>query len=109
MLAGGSNPPKIAKIFIAPSRFAAGIPLKILDAAAHGMPIVATSLLGQQLGWTNGEELLLADTAEDFAENCIKLYTNPDLWQKLRDNALNRVMRDCSQQSFDQILKQILF
>jgi len=98
-----------AKIFIAPSRFAAGIPLKILDAAAHGIPIIATTLLGQQLGWTNGEELLLADTAEDFAECCIKLSNNPELWQKLRDNALNRVMRDCSQEAFDQTLRKILF
>ena len=97
------------KYFIAPSRFAAGIPLKIVDAAAHGIPIVSTSLLGQQLGWTNGEELLLADNAEDFAECCIKLYNDPELWQKLRDNALNRVMKDCSQESFDQTLKQILF
>jgi GT2 family glycosyltransferase len=98
-----------ARVFVAPSRFAAGIPLKILDAAAHGIPIIATSLLGQQLGWTNGEELLLADTAEDFAECCIKLYHNLELWQKLRDNALNRVMNDCSQESFDQTLRKILF
>jgi O-antigen biosynthesis protein len=98
-----------AKIFIAPSRFAAGIPLKILDAAAHGIPIVATSLLGHQLGWTNGEELLLADNAEDFAESCIKLYNDPVLWQKLRENALNRVAQDCSQESFDQTIKKILF
>jgi GT2 family glycosyltransferase len=98
-----------AKIFVAPSRFAAGIPLKILDAAAHGIPIVATFLLGQQLGWTNGEELLLADTAEDFAECCIKLHHNAELWQRLRDNALNRVTTDCSQQSFDETLRKILF
>ncbi len=98
-----------ARIFIAPTRFAAGIPLKIFDAAAHGIPIVSTSLLGQQLGWTNGEELLLADNAEDFAESCIKLYNNPELWQKLRDNSLSRVMKDCSPESFDQTLRKILF
>ncbi|HEY7161298.1 MAG TPA: glycosyltransferase family 4 protein, partial [Acidobacteriota bacterium] len=98
-----------AKVFIAPSRFAAGIPLKILDAAAHGIPVVATSLLGQQLGRTNGEELLLADNAEDFAQCCIQLYNDPVLWHKLRENALNRVMKDCSQETFDQTLKHILF
>jgi glycosyltransferase involved in cell wall biosynthesis len=98
-----------SKVFIAPARYAAGIPLKIYDAAAHGIPIVATSLLGRQLGWTNGQELLTADNAEDFAENCVKLYNNSELWQKLRDNALNRVMTDCSQDSFDRMLKKILF
>lgn len=98
-----------ARIFIAPSRFAAGIPLKILDAAAHGLPIVGTSILGKQLGWQDSEELLQADSAENFAENCMKLYTDADLWQKLRDNALNRVMKDCSQESFDQTLRKILF
>jgi glycosyltransferase involved in cell wall biosynthesis len=34
-----------ARIFVAPTRFAAGIPIKILDAAAHGLPVVTASLM----------------------------------------------------------------
>src|SRR5262249_31922508 len=34
-----------ARIFVAPTRFAAGIPLKVYEAAAHGLPVVTTPLL----------------------------------------------------------------
>ncbi len=98
-----------SRVFVAPTQYAAGIPFKIHNAAAHGLPVVATSLLGGQLGWKNEEELLLADTAETFAENCVKLYSNSGLWNRIRENALNRVITDCSQESFDQTLKNILF
>ena len=39
-----------ARVFIAPTREAAGIPYKIHHAAAHRLPVVATRLLAEQLG-----------------------------------------------------------
>ena len=38
------------RIFVAPTRFAAGIPLKLCEAAAQGIPIVATRLLAGAVG-----------------------------------------------------------
>jgi GT2 family glycosyltransferase len=98
-----------ARVFVAPTRYSAGIPIKILSAASYGLPVVATQLLADQLGWTNGKELLVADTAQDFAQNCVKLYNNSDLWQAIRENAVTRVTEDCSQETFDRTLKNILF
>ncbi len=89
-----------ARIFVAPSRYAAGIPLKVLDAAAHGVPVVCTSLLARQLGWHDGQELLVADTPEDFARHCARLYRDRTLWEALRRGALARVERDCSPAAF---------
>jgi glycosyltransferase involved in cell wall biosynthesis len=97
-----------ARIFVAPTRFAAGIPLKVYEAVAHGLPVVATPLLAEQLGWRDGQELLVADTAGSFAARCIELYRDGDLWGRLRANALERVGRDCSRDAFNAGLARVL-
>jgi glycosyltransferase involved in cell wall biosynthesis len=89
-----------ARVFLAPTRFAAGVPHKIHEAAAHGVPVVATSILAEQLGWSHEVELLVADSADDFARCAARLYRDPDLWQRLRLSALARVQVDCSLDRF---------
>jgi glycosyltransferase involved in cell wall biosynthesis len=97
-----------SKIFVVPARFAAGIPLKLLDAAANGLPIVCTSLIASQVDWEDDIDLLVADEPTTFAEQCVKLYTQPQLWEKIRNNALRRVKLECSEDSFTSQLKDIL-
>ncbi len=86
------------RVFVAPTRFAGGIPYKVHEAAAHGVPVVASRLLTGQLGWQSGEDILDADVRdpEAFASQCIDLYSNPELWQRVRDNALQRIAEECS-------------
>src|SRR5262249_2026178 len=62
-----------ARVFVGPTRFAAGIPHKLHEAAARGVPIVATELLATQIGWSDGVELLSAGSAEDFARQAARL------------------------------------
>jgi GT2 family glycosyltransferase/SAM-dependent methyltransferase len=97
-----------ARLFVAPTRFSAGIPLKVLEAAAHGLPTVATFLTGAQLEWQDEEELLLADDPKSFANACIRLYNDPQLWGRLRQTALKRVAADCSPEAFSEALKAII-
>ena len=89
-----------ARIFIAPTRFAAGIPLKVVDAAAHGVPAVVTPLLASQLAWTPGEDLLVGDGPQAFAESCIRLFEDTALWARIRRAALARIERDYAPQVF---------
>ena len=56
-----------ARVFVAPTRYSAGISLKVIEAAARGVPIVCTPLVARQLGWISGEELLTAETPAEFA------------------------------------------
>jgi O-antigen biosynthesis protein len=88
------------RLFVAPTRFAAGIPHKVHEAASRGLPCVTTTLLSEQLGWNSGEQLLASDSAEEFAEHCIQLYQNRDLWQSIRENSLAAVTEDCAQEIF---------
>jgi hypothetical protein len=96
-----------ARVFVAPTRFAAGVPLKVYGAAAHGVPCVVTSLLARQLGWSHECEVLIADTPQAFAEQCLRLYRDEALWERIRTTAFERVSRDCDVQSFDWVIENI--
>ena len=89
-----------SRLFVAPTRFAAGIPMKVHEAAAHGLPTVATALLGRQLGWRDGDELLVADDPEAFAAACARLCQDAALWARIRRGGLAAVRRDCSPERF---------
>jgi len=92
---------------VAPTRYAAGIPHKIHEAAARGLPVVATPLLVSQLGWQ--ESLLqVAGDADSFAERCIALYTNERLWSNLRQAGIERIRTECSSDTFEADLENVL-
>ncbi|MEP6779560.1 MAG: glycosyltransferase [Gemmatimonadaceae bacterium] len=97
-----------ARVFIAPVRFSAGIPLKILEAAAHGVPTVATPLLAHQLSWREGTELLCASDAQRFANECARLYRDESLWSDIRQAALRRVEVDASHKTFVGKLRTVI-
>lgn len=88
------------RVFVAPNRFAAGQPQKVLEAAANGVPCVITPLLAKQLGWTHEREALVAATPEEWALAVQRLYTDAALWEELRNNALAAVQRDVAPHVF---------
>ncbi len=67
-----------ASIFVVPLRMGSGTRLKVLEAMAVGCPIVSTRIGAQGLTVTDGRELLLADTAKEFAKAVVKLNGEPD-------------------------------
>jgi len=96
------------RVFVAPTRYAAGIPHKVHQAAALGVPVVATSLLARQLGWQNGKHLLVADTPDEFAKAVTRLHGNARLWADIRAGALGRVAQDCDPAVFAAALRGAL-
>ena len=78
------------------------------EAAAHGVPSVTTDLLAKQLGWKHEEQLLVADRTSEFADQCIRLYQNTELWNHVRSTGLRSVSRECSDKKFQTTLKKLL-
>lgn len=97
-----------ARIVVAPTRIAAGIPLKVYEAAAAGVPTVTTDLLASQTGWKPGQDLLAANSASGFATACARLYRDRQLWEAIRRSALERVVHDCSRERFRSAVRQLL-
>jgi GT2 family glycosyltransferase len=79
------------RVFLASHRFAAGIPLKVIEAMAAGLPCVVSQLLGDQLEVTDGDEALVARTAVEFREKAIRLYEDRDLWTRIQGRAMRLV------------------
>ena len=97
-----------ARVFIAPVHFAAGVPLKIIEAAAAGVPVVGTSLMAKQLVWQSGQEITTADSAEEFVRACVALYQDEEAWQDRRVAAQKRVQGEYSAERFDERVAEIL-
>jgi GT2 family glycosyltransferase len=97
-----------ARVFVAPTRFGAGIPLKVIEAAARGVPVVGTTLVARQLGWESGRELLTADTPAEFASAIASLCVDREIWTRVRDAALARVQRDHGTAHLKNVLSEAL-
>lgn len=95
-----------ARIFVVPTRYAAGIPHKAHEAAARGLPMVATDLIAHQLGWQHF--MPAATLASAFAEHCIRLYQDAAAWDRQRHAVLDAVERDCSATTFNSTLAGVL-
>ncbi len=97
-----------ARVFVVPTRYAAGIPYKAHEAAAFGVPLVVSSLIAEQLAWRDREECLVASNPTAFAEACCRLYKDALLWNKIRSNALLRVTSDLSETAFSNAISSLL-
>jgi glycosyltransferase involved in cell wall biosynthesis len=79
-----------ARLFIAPARYAGGIAAKVVEAACHGLPVVASAILARQLGWAAGTEIMPARDAAAFAAAVTRLDRDDVLWRRLRQGMLAR-------------------
>ena len=70
-----------ARMLVVPLRIGGGTRLKIFEAMAMGVPVVATRLGAAGLPVTDGRDIVLADTPEDFAAAVVRL---------VRDDAFRR-------------------
>ncbi len=70
-------------VFVVPLRAGGGMRVKILDAWAWGVPVVSTVVGAEGLAYSPGNNILLADTADEFAQAVIQLLTDRALAERL--------------------------
>jgi glycosyltransferase involved in cell wall biosynthesis len=66
-----------ASIALAPLRVGGGTRLKIVEAMALGRPVVSTTLGAEGIDAVDGRDIIIADTARDFADAIIRLLGDP--------------------------------
>ena len=77
-----------AAVMVVPIRIGSGTRLKILDAMAMGKAIVSTSVGCEGINVSDGINILIADTPEDFTNRIIDLLKDADMRMNLEENAL---------------------
>lgn len=83
-------------VFVVPLRVGSGMRVKILSAMAMGLPIVSTTLGAKGIAVAPGENILLADTAADFAAAAGRILTEPALAERLGRAARDLAVRQYS-------------
>jgi glycosyltransferase involved in cell wall biosynthesis len=75
-----------ASVIVVPLRAGSGTRLKISEAMAYGRAIVSTTIGCEGLDVQDGENILLADTADEFANRVVQLLRDRARRQWLADN-----------------------
>jgi polysaccharide biosynthesis protein PslH len=75
-----------AAVFIVPLLSGGGMRVKIVDAWRWGVPVVSTTIGAEGIQCRPGENLLIADQAEDFAQAVVRVLLDPVRSQHLRVN-----------------------
>ncbi len=76
-----------ASVVVAPLLTGSGTRLKILEAWAAARPVVSTRIGAEGLPAKHGENILLADTAAEFAQAVSELLENPEMRERLGNAA----------------------
>ena len=76
-----------SSVAIVPLRFGAGTRIKILEAWAHGVPVVSTTVGCEGLEGVHGRHLMVADSAQGLAGRCVALLRSETLRQRLGSEA----------------------
>jgi len=76
----------LAGIYVCPISDGGGTKLKILDALAMGKPIVAHSIACEGIGVVDGENVMFAETPEEYVSKIIELIEKPLLREKMSEN-----------------------
>jgi len=80
-----------ARISVSPLRYGAGMKGKVGEALSWGLPVVTTSMGAEGMELVDGQDVLIGDTAEQFAACVVRLYTDKELWTQLSRNGKSKV------------------
>jgi O-antigen biosynthesis protein len=65
-------------------------------ALAWGLPVVTTSIGAKGMALTDWEDVLIADTREQFAARVVTLYSDGELWGRLSNHSRARAQEEWS-------------
>jgi glycosyltransferase involved in cell wall biosynthesis len=97
-----------ARLFVEASPTGGGTRLKVLNALARGLPVVASPEGVEGLDAVPGEHLLVANDAESMAEAVCRLTADDGLWEVLSENGRalvrSRYLAEVAYGALDEVL-----
>jgi O-antigen biosynthesis protein len=80
-----------SRLFVAPLRYGAGMKGKLGQSFEFGLPIVSTSIGVEGMNLEHNKNVLVADSAENFAQEIVRLYTEQSLWTNVALESENAI------------------
>ncbi|HEX5693746.1 MAG TPA: glycosyltransferase [Arenimonas sp.] len=96
------------RISVAPLRYGAGVKGKVNQALAHGLPVVATTCAVEGMHLVDGQDVLVADDADAFADAVLRLHDDAALWARLSQGGLENTRRHFSPDVVGAPLRRLL-
>lgn len=96
-----------AEVMVSPMVYSVGIQNKVLEAMALGTPVVVAAQAASALGTTAGRDLLVAESAQEFANATLRLLHDADLHQTMSRHGREYVEQQHDWQKVTQHLIQV--
>jgi GT2 family glycosyltransferase/glycosyltransferase involved in cell wall biosynthesis len=96
------------RLSVAPLRYGAGVKGKINMAMSYGLPVVATPIAVEGMHVRAGVDVLVAESAADFAATIRRVYDDAQLWNALSANGLANVREHFSFDAARAALERVL-
>lgn len=93
---------------IAPLRFGAGAKGKVAVSLANGVPVVSTSVGAEGMQLTPGTNVLVANSADGFAEHILDILGDDNLWSLLSSEGMGYAANITSRASARQRARAII-
>ena len=98
-----------ADVYLCPITDGGGTKLKVLDALAMGIPMVADPIACEGIDVADGETVLFAQSGDDYANQVWKLVQNPELYKAMSAAAIVLIERQYSYESIGEKLSLAFF
>lgn len=97
-----------AKVFAAPLLTGSGLQNKLLEAMSMKLPCVTTSIANDSLHAQQGVQVLVGDTAQQFAQHLVSLLQNPESGASMAEQGYDFVHSNFSWEQSGLQLEEIL-
>jgi polysaccharide biosynthesis protein PslH len=97
-----------ARVFIAPMQIGTGLQNKLLEAMAMKIPSITSHLANSALNASPGNEILIGNTAEEFAKLILNLLEDEKLAQSIAENGYRFVHSNYNWQSATKKLEVLM-
>ena len=99
------------RLAVAPLRYGAGVKGKVNLSMSRGQPVVATPMAVEGIFAKPGEDILVAENAEEFAAEIVRLYRDEQLWNRISVAGLENVRQyfsvEAARLSLQNLLKSL--